>query len=83
MITDTLNDLKEKIKDNLWFQFFKNEFKIETWIDFENKIEYVLKNLFLSVNYIKKIFSNGSLEETSLNYGTSLFNKDIEILSCA
>ncbi|WNH12504.1 AbiH family protein [Thalassobellus suaedae] len=73
--------LKVEIQSNLWFQFFQNELEIETWIDFENKIEYVLNNLFTSVKYIKdNIFSKGSLSEEKINYKPLLFNNDVEIL---
>ncbi|WP_179319445.1 AbiH family protein [Winogradskyella helgolandensis] len=73
--------LRQNIQDNLWFQFFKNELEIETWIDFENKIEYVLNILFSSINYIKEnIFSKGSLSEDNITYNTKLFNNDIEII---
>lgn len=73
--------LRHNIQDNLWFQFFKNELEIETWIDFENKIEYVLNILFSSINYIKEnIFSKGSLSEENISYNTKLFNNDIEII---
>ncbi|MFC0604417.1 AbiH family protein [Winogradskyella pulchriflava] len=73
--------LRQSIQDNLWFQFFKNELEIETWIDFENKIEYVLNILFSSINYIKEnIFSKGSLSEDKITYNTKLFNNDIEII---
>jgi len=55
---EKMETLKIEIRNNLWFQFFHNELEIETWIDFENKIEYVLNNLFTSVKYIKdNIFS--------------------------
>lgn len=74
-------NLKREISKNLWFRFFKDEFEIETWIDFENKIEYVLKNLFSSLEYIKtNIFSQGSLSETQDYYNKHIFNNDIEII---
>lgn len=73
--------LKNQIDDNIWYQFFKTEFEIETWIDFENKIEYVLKILFSSTEYLKNnIFSKGSINEDNLYYGPQLFNNNIEIL---
>jgi len=78
---EKMEKLRLYIKDNLWFQFFKNELEIETWIDFENKIEYVLNILFSSINYIKEnIFSKGSLSENNITYNTKLFNNDIEII---
>lgn len=38
-----INEIANK---NLLFNFFRDELEIETWIDFENKIEYLLKNVF-------------------------------------
>jgi len=73
--------LKNEINNNLWFQFFQNELEIETWIDFENKIEYVLNNLFIAIKYIKdNIFSKGSLSEEDIDYQPLLFNNEIEII---
>ncbi|QIE58681.1 hypothetical protein G5B37_03620 [Rasiella rasia] len=73
--------LRTDISKNLWFNFFKNEYEIDTWIDFENKIEYVLKILFHSLDYIKeKVFSKGSIKVNQLSYDTSLFGKNIEIV---
>ena len=73
--------LRTSILNNLWFNFFKNELEIETWIDFENKIEYVLNNLFTSVEYMKKnIFSKGSIPEDKINYEPVLFNNNVEII---
>ncbi|MFT5891279.1 MAG: hypothetical protein ACI9Y7_001380 [Dokdonia sp.] len=78
---EKIETLKIEIQNNLWFKFFHNELEIETWIDFENKIEYVLNNLFTSVKYIKdNIFSKGSLPEDKIDYEPLLFNNDIEIL---
>lgn len=73
--------LKAEIKTNLWFQFFKNEFEIETWIDFENKIEYVLNILFSSAKYLKdNVFSKGSINEKEIHFNSKLFNNNVEII---
>lgn len=78
---EKLSKLQNEISKNSWYNFFKNEFEIESWIDFENKIEYVLKILFSSVQYIKKgIFDNGSISSENLYYNTKLFNNNIEII---
>lgn len=78
---EKIDILKTESKQSLWFDFFKNEFEIETWIDFENKIEYVLDILFSSIKYMKSnIFSKGSLSDENLDYNTKLFNNDIEII---
>jgi hypothetical protein len=45
---------KSEMGQNLWFKFFKYELDIETWIDFESKIESVLKvfeNFFLNSTF--------------------------------
>ncbi|RTY87999.1 AbiH family protein [Flavobacterium sp. GT3R68] len=79
--TKNIESLKHLIGKNQWFRFFKNEYEIETWIDFENKIEYVLKNLFASLEFIKdSAFSKGSLLENEIYYGSDLFKNNIEIM---
>lgn len=73
--------LKLKIKDNLWYKFFKSEYNIETWIDFENKIEYALKNIFEATEKLEAtIFSKGSIRNMPPVYKSSILNNDIEII---
>lgn len=73
--------LENEIKKNLWYNFFENEYQIETWIDFENKIEYVLKMLFSSLEYLKENrFFKGSIGVNDLSYDARLFNNNIEII---
>ncbi len=73
--------LKGELKENIWFDFFENEYQIDTWIDFENRIEYVLKILFTSLEYIQtNIFSKGSLDKDSLNWTPETFNHNIELI---
>lgn len=64
-------------KSNLWFQFFKKELEIETWIDFENKIEYVLENIFSSLTLLKKAVFNINREHLSI-YNLSTLDTNIE-----
>ncbi|WMI70270.1 AbiH family protein [Mangrovimonas sp. YM274] len=45
-------------QSNLWFNFFQNESRINTWIDFENRIEYLLDVI---LNSLKKIKENPEL----------------------
>lgn len=77
-----IKKLKNLTDECLWFQFFKDEFEIETWIDFENKIEYVLKILFSSAEYIReRIFFKGSVSTQSrVSYDFNLLNNNVEIL---
>jgi len=78
---DNINELIELLKNNVWFNFFKTELEIESWIDFETKIEYVLRLVFSSVKYIQeKIFDNGSLAIGRNIAKSILFNNNIEIL---
>ncbi|MFM9402573.1 AbiH family protein [Myroides odoratimimus] len=78
---DKLEKLKLEIRKNSWYKFFKEEFEIQSWIDFENRIEYVLKILFSSVDYLKKgIFDNGPINEQKIFYNSKLFNNNIEII---
>lgn len=74
--------LKSDIKDNLWFQFFKNELNIETWIDFENKINYVLRLLLNSINIFNdKFFNRSPLDLKLLIYDSTVLNNKIEIIN--
>ncbi|MCJ7933323.1 MAG: bacteriophage abortive infection AbiH family protein [Chryseobacterium sp.] len=51
LITETANK-------NILFNFFKNELEIDTWIDFENKIEYLLENIFYSIRTMRETISS-------------------------
>lgn len=54
-----INEIANK---NLLFNFFRDELEIETWIDFENKIEYLLKNVFFSIRILREtIVSSGPI----------------------
>lgn len=76
---DKIEELKQNLSENIWFKFFKKEKELETWIDFENKIEYVLKNLFISINQIRSnIFKDNSLINSDRLYDFTIFNKKIE-----
>lgn len=76
-----LENLKKEIDSNIWFQFFKNEFEIETWIDFENKIEHVLNIIFKSIDFMKNnIFNRHPLQDIKTTYDVRLFGNNIEIV---
>ena len=76
-----LEILLKEIGKNLWFRFFKSEYEIETWIDFENKIDYVLKKLFASVVCIQATLSKGKISNESTGFDGSIFNDDVEIIA--
>ncbi|QNS40900.1 hypothetical protein H0S70_11115 [Chryseobacterium manosquense] len=74
--------LKEKLADNLWFQFFKNEKKIDSWIDFENRIEYLLKLLISSISKLKEsIFSQSPIDKSLKIYDSKTLNNNVVALN--
>ncbi len=76
-----ISELKNLIKTNVWLEFFKGEFEIESWIDFEIKIEYVLKLIFSSTKYMQeRIFNTIPLAIGHVRHPAKLFNNNIEIL---
>ncbi|MEO0045143.1 MAG: hypothetical protein RL705_334 [Bacteroidota bacterium] len=40
-----INELKDKLKTNNWYNYFKSALEIETWIDFENEINIALSEV--------------------------------------
>ncbi len=59
--------LQSKLKDNFWYNFFAEEFDIETWIDFETKIEYLLKAIITGILNIEE----NILNVNNISIGTS------------
>lgn len=43
---DKVYEMKGKLKNNKWYEFFKRHLELDTWIDFEQKIEFVLKEVY-------------------------------------
>lgn len=75
-----IKELINLTNENLWFKFFKNELEIETWIDFEKKINHVLYTLFLGEKLIEEnIFNKGSLREIG-NFNSVTLNNEIVLL---
>lgn len=76
-----IDRLKTLLQQNLWFKFFKSELEIESWIDFETKIEYVLKLVFSSVKHFQeKIFDLNPLKIGHVVSKSTIFNNNIEII---
>lgn len=76
---EKIEALRNQLKDNTWYQFFKNELKIETWIDFELKIDFVLRIICNSLNELGIIFSNGPIDYLDNFYENTTFkNLNIE-----
>lgn len=71
-----IEQIKKLAETNLWFKFFCNEIGVETWIDFENKIEYLLDTILNALIKIKE----KSEKISSDNYNNFNFNpKDISL----
>lgn len=51
-----VNELKNDLVSNGWFQFFKKQIDsgIDTWIDFENEIEYALESVCNLMNEMEE-----------------------------
>lgn len=77
---DKLTELKKLVDNNVWLRFFQTELEIESWIDFEIKIEYVLKLIFSSTKYMQeKIFNLSPLPIGNVRHYSELFDNNIEI----
>lgn len=58
---DQIKELKEKLKENVWYQYFSDHVKeVKTWIDFETKIKSALDVFFDFYNQILKVKSKGN-----------------------
>lgn len=78
---EKITSLKILIKNNLWYKFFKNELNIETWIDFENKIQYVLDLFLSSLSLVKEnFFGKNPLSKIS-TYKSTTLNNNLETIN--
>lgn len=78
---EKITSLKILIKNNLWYKFFKNELNIETWIDFENKIQYVLELFLSSLSLVKEnFFGKNPLSKIS-TYKSTTLNNNLETIN--
>ena len=74
-----LIEIKEKLSNNVWYKYFKNEFKIDTWIDFELKIEEAIKNVIFYITRFREILSNKPPKNIQF-FSLNNFNNRIEML---
>lgn len=59
-----INEIKDELKNNVWFKYFKTILEIETWIDFESEIFNVLE-LSLKHSILKNNFNDYDKKEKS------------------
>jgi len=79
--TNKIEKLKQLIKKNKWYNFFKKEYELDTWVDFEDRIEYALKLIFNDFQETKhQIFQNKSLQRGKLDNIKIGFQRNIEIV---
>lgn len=75
---EKIYDMIEVRNISLWFNFFDQELEIETWIDFENRIELVLKTIYTAVEVLReKIFHKGAIISIPDHDSYSLLNNNI------
>ena len=74
-------ELSERSIKNTWYNFFLQEHSIQTWVDFENRIFYVLKLISKGINLLKSKLttSNSKLNEINKPHEFIVIN-NIEIL---
>lgn len=82
---ERITELKEQLTNNIWFSYFKNHMKeVDTWIDFENKIEEVLIAIGEVFPYINDLNDSGKTTSSlsgKTETGKILNNKNYKILS--
>lgn len=73
-----INDIRVNIKLNSWYKHFKSIIEIDTWIDFENEIENVLKQISIIIKHTEdKTSGNNEFfkgRPLNLNIDFSVFN---------
>lgn len=71
--------IKNSLINNVWFQYFKDELSLESWIDFESKIEKVIKS---TITFIKKVRLEilKNPKQYLPNYFSSIIDNNIEII---
>ena len=74
--TNKIEKLKQLIKKNKWYNFFKKEYELDTWIDFENRIEYALKLISYDFeNLIGNNLIDKSIKENKITDIEIIINK--------
>lgn len=67
---EQLSKIRNSLTENSWYQYFKNHVReIKTWIDFEQKIEEVLKVISTFVSRIETIISERGLSSEEIGFG--------------
>lgn len=62
----TVDEIREITGKNLLYHYFQKEYNIDTWIDFESKLEYLLNCVYNSIKLLRKnIFSTGTIPKNA------------------
>lgn len=73
--TEKINEIKTIAQKNNWFNYFKTELELETWIDFETKIEEVLTIIFKTI-LDKNDNYDGKLKEKDKSIFSKHYNRN-------
>ncbi|KAB1065582.1 AbiH family protein [Salibacter halophilus] len=73
--SDKIKSINEKATKNKWFNYLKGEHEIDSWIDFEEKLEYTLYNIFQFIQKVREVIS----ARGSVNKKLILSKKEIDL----
>lgn len=77
---DQVSKLKEQLKENVWYQYFSEHVRqVQTWIDFETKIDEVLLSLSKGLPYFVQmsVMKKTSFQQSKLINEIGTNNYDI------
>ena len=81
IVPEHINEIKNIAKDNIFFNYFKEELEIDTWIDFESKIEYLLETIYKSIKLIREKISIHGPIPIGHSRSTAFLNNNIIYMS--
>jgi hypothetical protein len=68
-----IKKIKPILAENLWFKYFEDKLNFQTWIDFEEEIEKIIRCLLDSIDIIEQNAFN--FKEGDLDYQVSVFDR--------
>ncbi|WP_152286657.1 AbiH family protein [Flavicella marina] len=78
---DEIERFKDEFTSNKWYAFFKEELEIDTWIDFENRIELVVKKVLKGYELIEQnLFGSRTIYEQEGEFSQDVINNDRELV---
>lgn len=74
---EKLSRIKQLLETNVWYKYFKTVLEIETWIDFEMEIEYILNQFLIFNKYTDKSVVKRNFHKDELMYQTDFNQFDV------